>query len=118
MLLSIGVAAYDVIFMETITTDDLESMKAEDDFVLVDVLSRDHFEEGHIPGAINIPMDEVADHAPALVTKDQKILVYCADTECSASDKAAETLEEHGFDHVMDYEAGKEGWESAGHHLE
>ncbi|MDY6761871.1 MAG: rhodanese-like domain-containing protein [Candidatus Nanohaloarchaea archaeon] len=104
--------------METISTDELATHKAENDVILVDVLSREHFEDSHIPGAINIPMDHVAEKAPDLFTKNQKIVVYCADTECGASVQAAETLEEHGFEHVMDYEAGKDGWESAGHHLE
>ncbi|MFB6209739.1 MAG: rhodanese-like domain-containing protein [Candidatus Nanohaloarchaea archaeon] len=104
--------------MENLSTEDFEDMKNREDFVLIDVLSREQFEDGHIPGAINIPYDQVGDIVEKLLTHDQNIVVYCASEGCGASETAAEKLEDLGFSNVMDYEAGKQGWQEAGHELE
>ncbi|MHB8789434.1 MAG: rhodanese-like domain-containing protein [Desulfobulbaceae bacterium] len=45
-------------------------------FTLVDVRDGEEFKEGHIPGAINIPVAEFAAKSEAL-NKDKKIIVYC-----------------------------------------
>ncbi|MHB8790079.1 MAG: rhodanese-like domain-containing protein [Desulfobulbaceae bacterium] len=45
-------------------------------FTLVDVRDVEEFREGHIPGAINIPVAEFASKSEVL-DKDKKIIVYC-----------------------------------------
>ena len=45
-------------------------------FTLVDVRDVEEFKEGHIPGAINIPVSEFAAQSGAL-DKEKKIIVYC-----------------------------------------
>lgn len=45
-------------------------------FTLVDVRDPDEFKEGHIPGAINIPVSEFAAQS-GILDKDRKIIVYC-----------------------------------------
>lgn len=105
--------------VEDITLEQLErKMEEKDDFVLVDVLSEDSFEEGHIPGAINIPLDRIGAEAVEEFDRDQDIVVYCGSEECGASPKAAEKLEDLGFTNVSDFEAGLEGWKQGGHGLE
>jgi rhodanese-related sulfurtransferase len=42
----------------------LEMQENKEDFKLVEVLSKNSFTEGHIPGAINIPMDKLKDESP------------------------------------------------------
>ena len=37
----------------------LELMEADSDYILLDVRRTDEFEEGHIPGAINIPNESI-----------------------------------------------------------
>jgi phage shock protein E len=46
--------------------------------VLLDVRSIGEFSAGHIPGAINIPVDQVAARADELAAKGKSIVVYCA----------------------------------------
>lgn len=105
--------------VETISTSELESrLQNSENFTLIDVLGRDHFEQEHIPGAINIPLDEVASEAMDRFDKDEDIVVYCKNTSCSASPKAAEKLESLGFENVKDYEPGVEGWKEAGNEVE
>ncbi|HSW61718.1 MAG TPA: rhodanese-like domain-containing protein [Dissulfurispiraceae bacterium] len=45
-------------------------------YVIVDVRGPQEFAEGHIPGAINIPMEEFAFKSEVL-PKEKKIVVYC-----------------------------------------
>ncbi|MCK4911027.1 MAG: rhodanese-like domain-containing protein [Thermodesulfovibrionales bacterium] len=47
-----------------------------DDFTVVDVRDKEEFAEGHMPGSINIPVEEFALNSHVL-DKDKKIIVYC-----------------------------------------
>lgn len=105
--------------MDTISTEELaEKIENQEEFVLVDVLSEDHFAEGHLPGAINIPLDTIAEEATEQLDRDQEIVVYCASESCQASPKAAKKLEAMGFKNVRDYEPGLKGWKESGHKVE
>jgi rhodanese-related sulfurtransferase len=48
-------------------------------FVLVDVLSPAAYAKGHLPGAINVPSERLAELAPSLLPdKHAAIIVYCS----------------------------------------
>lgn len=97
--------------VDTLTRDELkEKMDAGDDFALVNVLSEEQFEQEHIPGSINIPLDQVEEEFPRRFDEDDDIVVYCASHSCQASPKAAEKLEAMGFTDVKDYEGGLSDW--------
>ncbi len=97
--------------VDTIDRDALkEKLDSDDEFVLVNVLSPEQFEEQHIPGSINIPLDQVEEEFPARFDRDEKIVVYCASPSCEASPKAAQKLEAMGFSDVTDYEGGMTDW--------
>jgi len=98
--------------MKTISRDQVKAKKDNDNVTVINVLGKDNYEEKHIPGSINIPLDQLEDRVDEL-DKDNEIIVYCASPSCQASPKAAETLSEHGFD-VADYEGGMSDWEDAG----
>jgi rhodanese-related sulfurtransferase len=100
--------------MPAIDTPELKSMMERgEDFLLVNTLPEEQFEKTRIPGAINIPQDQsvferrVEEHAES---KDQKIVVYCANIDCDSSTKAAEKLDQAGFTNVFDYRVGAKGW--------
>lgn len=71
------------------------------DFV-IDVRSRVEFWLGHLEGATCIPVDRVNEEVPRLggITRDSRILVYCASGARSAA--AAQTLRSAGFRRVTD----------------
>ena len=89
--------------------------------VIIDVLPRDSYQSEHLPGAKSIPYEEdnfVQRVQEAAGDKQQEVLVYCASKQCDLSPKAGEALESAGFSNVIDFEAGVEGWKSAGYRVE
>lgn len=97
--------------VETITREELkEKMDSGDEFALVNVLSSEQFEREHIPGSINIPLDQVEQEFPEQFEEGDDIVVYCASPSCQASPKAAQKLESMGFTNVKDYEDGLSDW--------
>lgn len=57
----------------------------EEGALLVDVRSPGEFAGGHIPGALNVPLQELGSRAPELSKKGKPIVVYCASGMRSAS---------------------------------
>lgn len=63
--------------LRTASGQELRDLLANPGTIVVDVRERKPFQEGHIDGAVNIPMDEILSRAPHELPKDQEILVYC-----------------------------------------
>jgi rhodanese-related sulfurtransferase len=64
----------------TITRDELrEKMDRGDHFMLVEILPAMYYRHTHLPGAINLPPDQVSELASTLLPdKTADIVVYCA----------------------------------------
>ena len=63
---------------ETITRSELIRALRRRRIVLVDVLSPESFAAMHIPGAINLPVDEINRRAPELLPdRRADIVAYC-----------------------------------------
>lgn len=78
--------------------------------LLVEALGAGYFADAHLPGAINIPPDQVDRLAPRLLPDlDAEIVVYCSAT-CRNSEAVARRLEELGYRRVFVYPDGKEDW--------
>lgn len=67
----------------------------EEGATLLDVRSVDEFVEGHLPGAMNIPVDELQARANELGNKYAPVVVYCMSG--ARSSRAKRTLEAAGF---------------------
>jgi rhodanese-related sulfurtransferase len=94
----------------------LGALKRERPPRLIEVLDPEAFGEEHLPGAQNVPLGDAFAERIRHTVPDlhQPVVVYCANTECSASDTAARRLEELGYENVYDFEEGKAGWKAAG----
>ena len=80
-------------------------------FVLVDTLPESAYRKGHLPGAINIPSDDIRTVAPQRIPdRSTEIVVYCANGPCKRSRLAAERLAALGYREVRDYHEGKADW--------
>lgn len=107
---------------DTIEGDELKAkLDRDDNFVLVEALPEEKYQEAHLPGALNVrpeeveDLDKLADWADENIpTKDTEVVVYCADAACRGSEMTAERLEELGYTNVTDYHEGKEDWQEAG----
>lgn len=77
-------------------------MKDGKPFLLLDVRTKEEYDEVHIPGTLLIPGDELLRRAPAeLPDKAARILVYCRSGRRSAA--AAEALLKVGYTNVHDF---------------
>ncbi|MBO5868692.1 MAG: rhodanese-like domain-containing protein [Oscillospiraceae bacterium] len=73
-----------------------------ENFVLLDVRTREEYEDAHIPGAILIPVDEVEERAAReLPDKNQLILVYCRSGNRSKT--ASQVLANMGYTNVQEF---------------
>ena len=74
-----------------------------------------HHAAGHIPGAIAMPLERVADVAKRFVTDlASPIVVYCASATCRNSHVAAEKLTALGYQSVRVFSGGKSAWTDGG----
>ena len=72
-----------------------------EDVVIIDVRDPQEFQQGHIPGAILLPLDQLEDEIAYLIAAyDQIINVYCRSGRRSAI--AAEILHDMGYTAVYD----------------
>ncbi len=63
--------------------------------LIVDVRTKDEFAYGAVPGAINIPLDEIQSRLDEFGKKDKKIILYCATGARSAY--AKQILHHYGY---------------------
>lgn len=104
---------------ETIEHEELKRAINANEVTLVETLRDEHFAQGHLPGAIHIHFEAVAERAPELLPdKNAEIVTYCSNSACRNSELAADELESMGYTNVRRYTAGEEDWESAGLPLE
>jgi sterol desaturase/sphingolipid hydroxylase (fatty acid hydroxylase superfamily)/uncharacterized membrane protein YdjX (TVP38/TMEM64 family)/rhodanese-related sulfurtransferase len=86
--------------------------------VIVDVRQPEEFTAppGHLPGAVNVPLAELAQHTSDLVARQQSIVVVCKTDRRSA--RAATELLAAGLDNVAILRGGTDGWHRQGLALE
>lgn len=46
---------------------------------LVEVLPAEEYDQGHLPGAINIPLKQLDRQTTARLARDRAVIVYCHD---------------------------------------
>jgi len=97
---------------KTITREQLkEKLDTQEPMTIIEALPQKYYDAEHIPGALNIPHDEIKARAPdALLDKDAFIVVYCASKNCRNSKFATDTLQQMGFTNAVEYEEGKQHW--------
>ncbi len=100
--------------MKTITAEELKKKMAQDSqLIVVNVLSKDAYDNCHIKGSVNISPDDLAKQAQQW-GKDLPIVLYCASTVCRSSSRAYALLEGKGFTNLAVYEGGIQEWQQKG----
>lgn len=88
---------------------DLRDIRLEDEFLL-DVRTPDEFSLGSLPGAINIPLDEIRDRMDE-IPKDKPVYVFCA--VGLRGYLAYRILVQHGYDKVRNLSGGLKIYKAA-----
>ena len=95
-------AAAPVSYRQIDQKEAMSLMGTEQDCIILDVRTPQEFSAGHIPDAINIPVESIGAEEPAhLPQKDQLIMVYCRSG--NRSKKASEKLAAMGYTNIVEF---------------
>lgn len=90
-----------------------EEAQVHKGLVVINVLDKKLFDDCHIKGSINIPVEDVA-QCEKCIDKEAQVVVYCSNYLCSSSDYVARKLKENGFKNVAVYAGGTAEWYQKG----
>ena len=80
----------------------VKMMREEKNYIILDVRRPDEYAQGHIPGAINVPNEEIGtEQIKELPDKSQLILVYCRSGR--RSKEASEKLVKLGYTNIVEF---------------
>lgn len=85
----------------------VELMNKNKDAILIDVRSKQEFEEEHLDGAINIPLYDLEQNIAKLPDKQCMMIIYCRSGHRSR--QAKEKLEKIGYEKVYNLKNGLDG---------
>lgn len=82
--------------LEVLNMDELLDRMKLKNVVLLDVRPTNEFEKGHIPGALNVPIDELTKRLKKL-PKTKEYIAYCRGSFCVFADEAIHLLTKYGY---------------------
>ncbi|MDR7170494.1 rhodanese-related sulfurtransferase/DNA-binding transcriptional ArsR family regulator [Nocardia kruczakiae] len=97
---------------DAITREELLHRRDSGEVTLIDVRPHEEYEAGHIPGAINIPLGELADRLAELPT-GHDIVAYCRGQFCVMAPDAVRIAHNAGHD-IKRLDEGMLEWTLAG----
>jgi len=104
---------YKTNYITQISAEDLHKMvTGSSTFVLIDVRAPLEFEDGHIEGAVNIPVADLRERHSELKKKDAIIMI------CSSGNRSSlgvSILRQHGFKNLYNVAGGMTGYSAAGY---
>ncbi len=97
---------------DAVDTDELLRRLARGDAVFLDVRPDAEYAGGHLPGAVHIPLEELADRLAEL-PRDREIVAYCRGQYCVLAHEAVRLLNASGL-HASRATDGVLEWRLAG----
>jgi rhodanese-related sulfurtransferase len=88
------------------------AMAADSEVRIIDVRTTGEFESAHIPGAYNVPLDQLPEHSNELSSVQQTVVLVCQSGARAA--KAEESLRAAGMCNMRLLEGGMGAWSAAG----
>lgn len=102
LLAGCSAPAQEISYQQIPMAEAVDLMEQESGYILLDVRTTAEFAEKHIPGAINIPNEEIgSEKIPELPDKSQLILVYCRSG--NRSKQAAQKLAALGYTNIVEF---------------
>jgi rhodanese-related sulfurtransferase len=95
----------------TVDVQTVAEVKDRDDVFVIDVREQWEYDEGHIPGVILIPMNDVPARLDE-IPKDKEVIVTCRSG--NRSSQVTQFLRDQGFENVHNMDGGIRAWEAAG----
>lgn len=89
--------------------------QVHEDLYVLDVRTPEEFAAGHVPGAVNIPYDQVASRLGE-VPRDKDVVLYCKSGRRAGL--ASEVLANHGYTRLQHLEGDIVGWVDQGRPVE
>ncbi|HEY8154298.1 MAG TPA: rhodanese-like domain-containing protein [Myxococcota bacterium] len=90
----------------------IELQESGEVLLFVDVRTPEEYASGHVPGAVNIPKDQLPGRLAELESSRDRLVVYCERGPRAAA--AAATLQRAGFTGVRHLSGDMSGWRAAG----
>jgi rhodanese-related sulfurtransferase len=101
---------------EIVTMEELARViRQKANVLVVDVRLGSYYEEGHIPGAVNLNRRDFEKGYSALrpqMEKTGKVILYCTNIYCDDSKKMAKRLRELGHKNISFFSGGWEQWDA------
>ena len=98
--------------LEPVSRKELLRRSTDGLVTVLDVRPSEEYEVGHIPGALNVPLDEIKQYL-ATLPKEQEIIAYCRGEYCVLAFEAVAALRKKGFT-ARRLEEGYPEWRAAG----
>ncbi len=89
--------------------------------LFVDARSQDNYEDGHLPGAVSLPVGQFDEQIESFLNQhspDTPIVTYCSGRTCEDSHNLAQLFSDVGFTNVSVFIDGFPGWEAQGYPIE
>lgn len=102
----------DRVAFEPVTFEQLKERMARGEVTLIDVRPVEEYAAAHIPGAVSVPVAELAERLKDL-PRDRVVVAYCRGPYCLQSDQAVTLLREQGIA-AHRLEAGLPDWRAEG----
>jgi rhodanese-related sulfurtransferase len=99
-------------FGEVSIQEAIKLIEQKSDMVILDVRTVGEFESGHIEGAINVPVEELAGRLEE-IDKNDELLVYCRTGNRSGN--AVNILSDAGYTKIYHMHEGISVWIQKGH---
>ena len=103
------------------SVDQARKLYDSGEYIFVDARSRDDYEEGHIKGAVSLPLGQFEEKIAAFMERyppEASIVTYCSGRTCEDSHHLAEFLLGFGYNKINVFIDGFPGWEAHGHPIE
>ena len=98
-----------------ITRDELNEAIGRGEVTVVDALPASYYRHAHLPGAVNLFVDDARERAhDVLPDKAAPIVTYCSNPACPNSERVARVLTSLGYTNVRTYREGIQDWVEAG----
>ncbi len=98
-----------------VDTATVEQVRHRDDVVPIDVREDFEYADGHIPGAVLIPLGQIPNRLDE-IPQDKTVIAVCRSG--NRSGQATSFLQDQGFDNVHNMQGGMNAWSQTGYQVE